>query len=39
MTHISSTYARELIRYGKPLNGVLPKPAIGVIEAYLNEKN
>lgn len=39
MTHISSTYARELIRYGKPLNGVLPKPAIGVIEAHLNEKN
>ena len=39
MAHISSTYARELIRYGRPLNGAVPKPAIGVIEAYLNEKD
>ena len=39
LSHISSTYARELIRYGKPLEGVLPAPAAKIIEGYLHEKN
>ena len=29
--HISSSYARELIRYGKPLSGVIPDGAIPLI--------
>ena len=29
--HISSSYARELIRYGKPLAGVIPDGAIPLI--------
>ncbi len=39
MAHISSTYARELIRYGRPLNGAVPTPAANVINRYLNEKD
>lgn len=39
LSHISSTYARELIRYGKPLEGALPAPAAEIIGRYLNEKN
>ena len=39
ISHISSTYARELIRYGKPLEGALPAPAAAVIERYLHETN
>ena len=39
LSHISSTYARELIRYGKPLEGAIPAPAIKVIERYLCEKD
>ena len=39
MAHISSTYARELIRYGRPLNGAVPAAAANVINRYLNEKD
>lgn len=39
LSHISSTYARELIRYGKPLEGALPAPAAEIIGRYLHEKN
>lgn len=39
LSHISSTYARELIRYGKPLEGALPAPAAEIIGRHLNEKN
>ena len=39
MSHISSTYARELIRYGRPLNGAVPAAAANVISRYLNEKD
>ncbi len=37
LSHISSTYARELIRYHKPLESALPAPAAEVIRKY--EKN
>lgn len=37
LSHISSTYARELIRYGKPLEGALPAPTAEVVERYLHE--
>ena len=39
LSHISSTYARELIRYGKPPEKALPAPAAAVIERYLHETN
>ena len=39
LSHISSTYARELIRYGKPLEGALPAPAAEIIGRYLYEKD
>lgn len=39
LAHISSTYARELIRYKKPLADAVPAPAIEVIERYLHEQN
>ena len=39
LAHISSTYARELIRYGKPLEGALPAPAAEVIGRYFSEEN
>ena len=39
LSHVSSTYARELIRYNKPLEGAIPVPAIKVIERYLREKH
>ena len=39
LAHVSSTYVRELIRYGRPLNGVVPAPAVAVIERYLHENN
>lgn len=35
-SHISSTFARELIRYGKPLEGALPAPAAEVVGRYLH---
>lgn len=35
MDHISSTYVRELIKYGKSLSGAVPENAIAVIEEYL----
>ncbi len=35
MDHISSTYVRELIKYGKSLKGAVPENAIAVIEEYL----
>ena len=34
MDHISSTYVRELIKYGKPLDEVVPQAAIKVINKY-----
>lgn len=39
LAHISSTYARELIRYQRPLVGAIPAPAAAVIERYLHEKH
>lgn len=36
MDHISSTYVRELLKYNKPLDGVIPEGAREVIEGYLN---
>lgn len=36
--HISSTYARELIKYGKNLDEVLPKGALEVITDWMNNK-
>lgn len=39
LSHISSTYARELIRYGKPLEGAVPSPAAEVIGRFLHEKD
>ena len=38
LAHVSSTYARDLIRYGKTPEGVVPEPAWKVIKAYLEEK-
>lgn len=35
MDHISSTYVRELIKYGKSLKDAVPENAISVIEEYL----
>ncbi len=35
MDHISSTYVRELVKYKKPLDGVVPEGAIRVIEENL----
>ncbi len=39
LAHVSSTYARELIRYHKPLDGAIPAPAAEVIERYLHEND
>ncbi|MBO4277344.1 MAG: pantetheine-phosphate adenylyltransferase [Clostridia bacterium] len=38
LAHISSSYARELIKYGKPLKGVVPESALPVIENALNNE-
>jgi len=35
MDHISSTYVRELLKYGKPIDEVVPAGAIEIIEEYL----
>ncbi len=35
MDHISSTYVRELIKYGKPIDNAVPNGAKKVIEEYL----
>ena len=32
-SYISSTYVRELIKYGKPLEGAVPREAIKIIES------
>ncbi len=37
MDHISSTYARELIKYNKSLEGVIPESARKIIEDHLNK--
>ncbi|MBQ5838379.1 MAG: hypothetical protein IIW39_06865, partial [Clostridia bacterium] len=37
MDHISSTYVRELIKYEKPINSVVPEGARKIIEDYLNK--
>lgn len=34
MDHISSTYVRELIKYGKPIDGVVPTGAKEVLDSY-----
>ena len=39
LAHISSTYARELIRYERPLTLAVPAPAAAVIERYFHEKH
>lgn len=40
MDHISSTYVRELIKYGKDISNVVPLGAKAVIEDYFsNEKH
>ncbi len=39
LSHISSTYARELIRYDRPLVGAVPPAAAAVIERYLHENH
>lgn len=39
LAHVSSTYARELIRYNKPLTGAIPAPAAQVIGRYLYENH
>lgn len=36
MDHISSTYVRELIKYEKPIDSVVPEGARKIIEDYLN---
>lgn len=38
LAHISSTYARDLMKYGRPVEGVVPEPAAGVIAAYLEDR-
>lgn len=38
LIHISSTYARDLLRYGRPVDRVVPPPAAEVILSYLGEK-
>jgi pantetheine-phosphate adenylyltransferase len=37
MDHISSTYVRELIKYQKPIDEVVPEEAKKIIEDYLNK--
>ena len=32
LSHISSTFARNLIRYGEPLDGVLPDPVLDLLK-------
>ncbi len=39
LSHISSSFARELIRYQKPLENAIPRPAANVIEGYLHENH
>ena len=36
LDHISSSFVRELIKYGRPLTGAVPAAAIRVLEAYRN---
>lgn len=35
MDHISSTYVRELLKYGKPVEEVIPSGAREIVEEYL----
>ena len=35
LSHISSTYARDLIKYGKPLDNVVPDETAAVIAGWL----
>ncbi len=35
MDHISSTYVRELLKYGKPIDGAIPVGALEIVEEYL----
>lgn len=39
LSHISSSYARELYRYGKPLDAALPKGTAEVVEAYRRKEH
>lgn len=36
--HLSATFAREMIRYGRPLEGVLHDAAIPLVEAFMRER-
>ena len=38
LDHISSTYVRELIKYGKSLDEVLPKGALEVVNDWMKNK-
>lgn len=38
LAHISSTYARDLIRYGRSIQGVVPDAAAAVVLTYLAER-
>ncbi|MBP5230613.1 MAG: pantetheine-phosphate adenylyltransferase [Clostridia bacterium] len=38
LAHVSSTYARDLIRYGKTPEGIVPEEAWAVIRTYLEKK-
>ena len=38
LDHISSTYVRELIKYGKNLDEVLPKGALEVVNDWMKNK-
>lgn len=37
LDHISSTYAREMIKYGKSLEGIIPEPALAVYKRWTGE--
>ena len=39
LDHISSTYVRELIKYNKPIDSVVPFGAKEILEGYLNDEN
>ena len=40
LDHISSTYVRELVKYGKPYDNVVPDGAYEIVSEYLkNEKH
>ena len=38
LSHISSTYARDLIRYGRPVDKIVPAETAAVIAGWLNKQ-